>query len=197
VKTLLQAGAAVQRILEGHSWRFCFIGGIANFRWGTPRLTNDLDLTLLTGFGAEARYAESLLREFESRIPNAADFAAANRVLLLRTSDGFGLDVALGAMPFEERTIERSSLFEFVPAAVLRTCSAEDLIVHKGFAARPQDWVDIEGVILKQRGVLQWGQIRSELGELAALKGEPELMDELERVANRAAQVIGPFPRDR
>jgi hypothetical protein len=27
------------------------------------------------------------------------------------------------------------------------------------------------------------------------LKGEPELMDELERAGNRAAQVIGPFPR--
>jgi len=27
--------------------------------------------------------------------------------------------------------------------ARLRTCSAEDLIVHKAFAARPQDWVDI------------------------------------------------------
>jgi len=196
VKTLLQGGAVVQRVLEGHGWRFCFIGGVANFRWGTPRLTNDLDLTLLTGFGAEARYTELLLRQFESRIANAAEFAAANRVLLLRTPDGFGLDVALGAMPFEERTIDRSSSFEFGPAAVLRTCSAEDLIVHKAFAARPQDWVDIEGVILKQRGVLRWSQIRSELDELAALKGEPELMGELERVASRAEQVIGPFPRD-
>jgi hypothetical protein len=136
------------------------------------------------------------LREYESRIPDAAAFAAANRVLLLRTSDGFGLDIALGAMPFEERTIERSSSVELVPGAVLRTCSAEDLIVHKAFAARPQDWVDIEGVILKQRGVLKWGQIRSELGELAALKGEPELLDELERIADRAAQVIGPFSRN-
>ncbi len=196
MKTLLQAGAAVQRTLEGHAWRFCFIGGIANFRWGTPRLTNDLDLTLLTGFGAEGRYVEALLREFESRIPDAAGFAAANRVLLLRTRDGFGLDIALGAMPFEERTIERSSSFELVPGVLLRTCSAEDLIVHKAFAARPQDWADIEGVILKQRGVLKWTQIRSELGVLAALKEAPELMDLLEQIADRAAQVLGPFSRD-
>lgn len=197
MNTLLQAGASVQRTLEEHGWRFCFIGGIANFRWGTPRLTNDLDLTLLTGFGEELRYAEALLREFTSRIPDAAGFAAANRVLLLRTVDGFGLDVALGAMPFEERTVERSTSVELVPGAVLRTCSAEDLIVHKAFATRPQDWVDVEGIILKQRGLLHWGQIRSELGELAALKEEPQLMDELERIADRAAQVVGPFPRDR
>jgi hypothetical protein len=48
------------------------------------------------------------------------------------------MDIALGAMPFEERTIERSSLAELVPSAILRTCSAEDLIVHKAFAGRPQ-----------------------------------------------------------
>jgi hypothetical protein len=195
MKTLLLAGAAVQRVLEARHWRFCFIGGVANYRWGTPRLTNDLDLTLLTGFGAEEAYVAELLTEFESRVPDAADFAAANRVVLLRTPDGFGIDVALGAMPFEERTILRSSTFEFLPGARLRTCSAEDLIVHKAFAARPQDWVDIEGVILKQRGVLGWSQVRSELGELAALKEAPELLDELEQIADRAAQVIGPFDR--
>lgn len=197
MKTLLQAGARVQQELERHGWRFCFIGGVANFRWGTPRLTNDLDLTLLTGFGAEARYTEALLGEFESRIPDAAGFAARHRVLLLRTPDGFGVDVALGAMPFEARTIARSSNIELVPGAILRTCSAEDLIVHKAFAARPQDWVDVEGVILKQHGRLKWPQIWSELGELAALKAAPELVDELERIATRTELVIGPFPRDR
>ena len=61
MNTLFQAGARVQQLFEQHDWAFCFIGGIANFRWGTPRLTNDLDLTLLTGFGNEAAYAAALL----------------------------------------------------------------------------------------------------------------------------------------
>ena len=197
MRTLLQAGARVQQTFERHGWQFCFIGGVANFRWGTPRLTDDLDLTLLTGFGAEAEYAAALLADFESRIPDAADFAAQHRVLLLRTPDGFGVDVALGAMPFEADAIERSSNVELVPGAILRTCSAEDLIVHKAFAARPQDWVDVEGVILKQRGQLAWPQIWHALTDLAELKEAPELVDELERVARRAEQVIGPFTRDR
>ena len=81
MKSLLQAGALVQASFERHEWRFCFIGGVANFRWGTPRLTSDLDLTLLTGFGAEAAYTDILLAEYESRISDAAAFAAANRVL--------------------------------------------------------------------------------------------------------------------
>ena len=105
MKTLLQAGALVQQVFERRDWSFCFIGGVANFRWGTPRLTNDLDLTLLTGFGTEATYAAALLTEFESRISDATEFALQNRVLLLRTPDGFGIDVALGAMPFEASAI--------------------------------------------------------------------------------------------
>ena len=197
MNTLLQAGARVQQIFERHEWKFCFIGGVANFRWGTPRLTNDLDLTLLTGFGGEPAYTAALLAEFESRISDAAEFALRNRVLLLRTPDGFGLDVALGAMPFEASTIERSSNAELVREATLRTCSAEDLIVHKAFAARPQDWVDIEGVILKQRGVLQWPQIWTDLGVLAELKEAPELLTELDRIATRAESVVGPFPHAR
>lgn len=196
MKTLLRAGVGVQRTLESRDWRFCFIGGIANYRWGTPRLTNDLDLTLLTGFGSEAAYVAELLGEFESRITGAAEFASANRVLLLRTPDGFGIDIALGAMPFEERTIARSSNFEFLPGATLRTCSAEDLVVQKAFAARPQDWVDVEGVLLRQRGVLAWRQIWSELSELAELKEAPELPGQLERIADRVAEVIGPFERE-
>lgn len=194
MNTLLQAGARVQEIFEGHGWSFCFIGGVANFRWGTPRLTNDLDLTLLTGFGGEAAYVETLLAEFESRITDAAQFAAQNRVLLLRTPDGFGIDVALGAMSFEASAIDRSSNVELVPGAVIRTCSAEDLIVHKAFAARPQDWVDIEGVVLKQRGQLRWTQIWSDLAELAELKEAPELLTELDRIATRTESVIGRFP---
>ena len=197
MRTLLQAGAQVQQVFDRHGWKFCFIGGVANFRWGTPRLTNDLDLTLMTGFGQEAVYTEVLVAEFESRIPDAELFAAQHRVLLLRTPDGFGLDIALGAMPFEAHTIERASSVELVPGATLRTCSAEDLIVHKAFAARPQDWVDVEGVILKQRGRLAWSQIWSELRELSDLKEAPGLLDDLEQIAQRAEQVVGPFPHDR
>jgi hypothetical protein len=40
-------------------------------------------------------------------------------VLLLRTDDGYGLDIALGAMPFEQHAIERSSNVELVPGADL------------------------------------------------------------------------------
>lgn len=197
MRSLLQAGARVQAQVTARGLRFCFIGGIANFRWGTPRLTNDLDLTVLTGFGGEEPVIAALLEDLAPRIADAAEFARRHRVLLLRTADGIAVDVALGAMPFEEAAIERATEAELTPGAFLRTCSATDLVVHKAFAGRPQDWVDIEGVLVRQQGKLLWPQLWADLTELAVLKDAPELVEELERVARRAEAVIGPFPRPR
>ena len=60
------------------------------------------------------------------------------------------MDIALGGLPFEARVIARSSSFDVAPGVVLVTCSAEDLVVLKAFADRAQDWLDIEGVIVRQ-----------------------------------------------
>lgn len=77
--------------------------------------------------------------------------------------------------------MQRSSFFEYPPKLPLRTCSAEDLIVMKAFASRGQDWVDIEGILVRQTGKLDWRYIRNELGPLAELKEEPEILGQLER----------------
>lgn len=148
-------------------------------RWGEPRETVDVDLTLLTGFGGEEEFIEILLQEFEGRIPDAAQFARDRRVLLL--PKGVGLDVALAALPFEELMVQRSSLFEYRPNVVLRTCSVEDLIVLKAFAGRGQDWVDVERVIVRQTGRIDWAYVREHLRPLAELKGAPEILDQLEQ----------------
>jgi hypothetical protein len=41
------------------------------------------------------------------------------------------LDIALAALPYEERVMSRSSLFAFRSDYVITTCSAEDLVVLK------------------------------------------------------------------
>jgi hypothetical protein len=103
------------------------------------------------------------------------------RVLLLRSGKGVGLDVALGALPFEQLVVRRSSYFDFPPGIALRLCSAEDLVVLKAFAGRGQDWVDVERIIVRQTGKLDWSYIREHLRPLAELKEAPEILDQLER----------------
>lgn len=141
----------------------------------------DVDLTLVTGFGGEDPFVSALLTRFEPRIEAAAAFAHVNRVLLLRTRSGVGLDIALGGLPFEETAVVRSSLFTFPPDVSLRTCSAEDLIVLKAFADRPKDWIDVDGIIIRQSGRINWPYVRTQLAPLAELKEAPEIMDHLEQ----------------
>ena len=178
---LIRVAADLQTFCEARRWRFCFIGGLALQRWGEPRETVDVDVTLVTGFGGEEPFITALLDRYDGRIPDAAGFARANRVLLLRAASGVGIDVALGGLPFEERIVERASPFPFPGEVSLRTCSAEDLVVLKAFAARGRDWVDVEGIIVRQTGTLDWSYIDEHLAPLAALKEEPEILTELAR----------------
>ena len=178
---LIRVASDLQAFCETRHWRFCFIGGLALQRWGEPRETVDVDLTLVTGFGGEEPFILALLERFTGRVEDPVGFARANRVLLLRSTAGVGIDVALGGLPFEETLVSRATRFAFPGDVPLLTCSAEDLIVLKAFAARGQDWVDIEGIIVRQTGALDWAYVDQQLAPLVALKDEPEILIDLAR----------------
>ena len=181
MKDILASAAELQRFCQKRAWRFCFIGGIAVQRWGEPRFTHDADLTLLTGFGNEEGFIDALLSEFSARFEGERDGAVARRVLRLNSSSGMPLDIALGGLPFEERSIERASIWK-VPDQEERlvTCSAEDLIVHKSFAGRDLDWLDVRRVVARQSQKLNLEQIWSELRPLVELKEEPAILEKLQ-----------------
>jgi len=180
---IVETAFRIQTFLEARNWRFCFIGGVALQIWGEPRLTNDVDLTLLTGFGDEEIYVQTLIEEFAPRIENAREFALKNRVLLLKTEDGIGIDISLAALPFEEEVIERASFQNYLPDISLKICSPEDLIVLKAFADRTRDWADIETIVIKQKK-LEWNYIYAQLTPLIELKEAPEILRKLEKLKN-------------
>jgi hypothetical protein len=177
---LFEAADSVQRFCQEQGWRFCFIGGLALQRWGEPRLTRDIDIEVFTGFGGESGVIRVLLGRFESRIGDASEFALQRRVLLLKTKTGIGIDIALGALPFEESAVRRATFFSFTPEISLLTCSAEDLIVFKAFADRGQDWVDIENILVRQGRKLDWRYVLTQLKPLVDLKEAPQILDRLD-----------------
>lgn len=181
---LFAAATEIQQFCREREWRFCLIGGIAVQRWGEPRQTRDVDMTLLTGFGGEGPFIDKLLEAFEGRIPDTSAFAHQHRVALLRSSGGVGLDIALGALPFEERAVERASDWT-IGEVVLHTCSAEDLVVHKAFAGRAQDWVDIEMVIARQGERLDADLVLGEALPLLAVKDAAADQDRLLTLVRR------------
>lgn len=185
---VLDTALRLQEFCRGKGWRFCFIGGLAVQKWSEPRVTDDVDLTLFTGLGTEAPFIDALLALdwVEPRIPLAREFAQTRRVLLLQTRGGVGIDVALGAFPFEEEAVRRGRDMTLLPGRALRLCTAEDLIVFKTFAARSQDWRDVEMTIVRQGDdALDWNYIHAQLRPLLELKEAPELFDQLEALRGR------------
>lgn len=176
----------IQEACRRNGWPFCIIGGLAVQHWGEPRLTRDVDLTVLTGFGREEPVVDGLLALYEPRIEEARDFALRNRVLLLKSSGGLGIDVALGGLDFERSAVERARDIEVMEGRRLRLCSAEDLIVFKAFADRPIDWHDVQGIVVRQGAApLDWDYIFRHLTPLCEVKEQPEIVARLRDLAER------------
>jgi hypothetical protein len=179
---LFQTARKIQLFFEEQNWHFAFIGGLALLRWGQIRLTEDVDVTLITQFQNDEYYVDTILEQFCSRIDNGREFALQNRVLLLKSSNGVGIDISLGGLPFEQQLVVRSSLYEYEPQCLLRTCSAEDLIVCKAFAARDRDWADVGTILQRQKGKLDNTYILDNLRYLCEFKESPEIVTKIEEM---------------
>ena len=188
MKDVLTAALEVQAFFNEQRWEFCIIGGIALGRWGQPRTTGDVDVSLLTRFSNESAYVDQLLAQFHARRDDAREFALRHRVLLVQASNGVGLDIALAGLPFEERLVGRATEYDFGDGVWLRTASANDMVVLKSFAGRPQDWIDVEGIIIRQGSALDWTIILSELTPLCELKESPETVDQLIQLRDQLAE---------
>ena len=182
---LLVAAQEIQHFCRIRAWRFCFIGGIAVQHWGEARLTRDADVTVFTGIGDESSYVDELLGAFASRIDDARDFALANRVLFLRASNAIPLDITLGALPFEDKAVSAARDEEIVADVRLRLASPGALVVFKVFANRPQDWLDVEGIIVKSGGLIDWKDVRADLRALLVLKGDTSALARLDQLVSQ------------
>jgi len=178
----LVAALELQSVLGETGRPYCIIGGVALQRWGEPRFTEDADATVVTRFEFDEEVIQILYSRFSARIDGGPEFSRHSRVVLVRASNGVGLDVALGAFDFEVRCAQRAFEWKLAEGQKLRICTAEDLIVHKAFAGRDQDWADIRGVLLRQANTLNVPQIFQELGPLLALKEDDSAITKLKQL---------------
>ena len=179
---ILKAALEVQTFFDTQRWKFCFIGGLTVLRWGEARTTQDVDVSLMTSFGQESSFIETILEKLPPRFPDAGAFGLETRTLLVNASNDIEVDISLAAFPFEERVIQRSSYFDFASGCRLLTCSAEDLVIYKVFAGRTRDWLDVEGILKRHDDTLDWNYIDTNLPELCELKGVPENVDRLKEM---------------
>lgn len=149
--------------------------------WGEPRFTQDIDLTVSAPLDDVSVFIQQILDHFTARIENAVDFARHNRIVLVKASNGYPIDIALGLPGYEDEVMQRAIEYEIASGKFIRLCSAEDLIIHKAVAGRAQDIRDIEGIVYRQGNVLDEKYIREWLIEFANITGKPEVVDFFEK----------------
>lgn len=177
-----QAAWEVHLFLRGRGLDYAIIGGVAVQVWGDPRLTRDVDLTAAVPLDQPSQvFIQQVLERFPARLEDALDFARRNRVILVTASNGCPVDISMGLPGYEDEVMRRSVEVELEPGKAVRFCSAEDLIVHKAIAGRPQDVRDIEGIIYRQRDRLDADYIRSWLKIFAELLEDQQVTDRFER----------------
>jgi hypothetical protein len=77
--------------------------------------------------------------------------------------------------------MERAVEVELEPGKAVLFCSAEDLIIHKAIAGRPQDVRDVEGIVYRQGASLDAHYIRHWLRAFADLLENPRILTRFER----------------
>jgi hypothetical protein len=182
----LLAAAHACEVLRCLGYHGCLIGGLALQRWGQPRFTQDVDLTVLAPFGSESAIVDRVLGKLSPRSADARSFAIERRVLLCVAPNGVSVDISLAALPFEEEVLSRATRWREVDGVWLETCSAEDLIVYKLVAARPQDVADVHGIVRRQGAKLDSGRIRHWGRQFAELKEDPDLLRPFEDAVHEA-----------
>ncbi len=163
------------------------MGGIAVQYWGEPRFTRDVDITIVVEPGNEKAVVEELLHAFPARLENALEFALKHRVILLTVPSLCDVDISLGFPGYESEAAQRAVDYDIGEGRFIRLCSAEDLIIHKLVAQRPQDIADVEGVLIRQKGRLDFRYIRFWIGEFAEALEMPNLHDLFEQLCRRAS----------
>ncbi len=156
---------------------YAIIGGMALQHWGKPRFTQDIDIALLVTLGEEEALLEKILAVFS---PRAIAFTLKNRVCLVKSKEGYPIDISLGIPGYEEEVMKRAVSCKLGGDQVVKICFAEDLIIHKIIAGRPQDLNDIETVIMRQGKKLDVAYIRKWLKEFSVLLESKDLIGRFE-----------------
>lgn len=185
-----EALRAVAEALSGLPVPGMLIGGMAAIARGVPRLTRDVDATVAIGEMDVRALANALARHgLVPRIDDALEFATARQVLLLRhEASGIDIDVTLAWLPFELEAISAAERID-LGGVSLPIARAEDLIIYKAVAFRPQDQQDIERLLTLHGQKVDLDRIRRTIDQFAQAIGEPERLAAFDRIVKTA---VGP-----
>jgi len=168
--------------LESRGLPHVIVGGVAAALQGSARATADVDAVVLAGdTDLKELLADAARHGFVPRRPDAAEFAVRSRVLLLEhQGDGIGLDLALGALAFEQEMVAQA-VRRRVQEVEVPLARPEDLIVMKTLAFRAVDVTDIVA-LLDAHPRLDLEHVRQCVQAMAEALEAPEIAERLEKL---------------
>jgi len=187
---LLDAVVEITKFLDREGISYFIIGGMALQHWGEPRLTRDIDITVLVSSKDLSSFVDAVLTQFRPRISDARDFALKHRVLLVETESGVPIDISLGIPGYEEEAYKRAVEVTLANGGNVRMIGPEDLIIHKCVAGRPRDLEDVEGILIRQRLRLDLDLIREWLTQFRSVVYSHDPLSLFEKALNRARRAL-------
>ena len=165
--------------------RFALVSGIVASLRGRLRATEDVDFVLLTDVEGALELANSLgATPFQPLFPEFEKVVRSAYILALEHQPtGVPIDLAIGASGFEQQIVNRAQLITIANTKV-HVATAEDLILMKILAGRPQDDQDIAGMIAVQGSSIDWAYCESVAQQLAEVM-EMDLVVKIQRLQKR------------
>jgi len=124
------------------------LGGQAVLKYGIPRLTQDIDITL--GIGVEKFFKmRKIIKSlnFSILVPDPEKFVKETMVLPVKDRDtGIRIDFIFSFSLYEKQAISRGVAVNINNVEV-KFASLEDLIIHKIIAGRPRDIEDVKSIL--------------------------------------------------
>jgi len=142
----------IAEVFENENIPYMVIGGQAVIFHGEFRTTKDIDLTL----GVDISELERLKTCFQKiglkiLVNDPEDFVRHSWVLPLKDiNSGLRVDIPFSFSPYGRQAIENAISYK-LENVIVKYCRAQDLIIHKIFAGREIDLIDVRKVLIKIR----------------------------------------------
>jgi hypothetical protein len=127
------------------------IGGVASSLLGQPRLTADIDATvMIDDKDVDQFLIQASAEGLSPRRTRSAEFMRQSAMLLLQhDASGVPIDLNQGRLPFEQLAAGKAKTKRHGGISIPMP-TPEDLIVMKAVAHRPKDLEDIRGIVASQ-----------------------------------------------
>ena len=142
----------ILKTLDRHAVKFVIIGGIAGRLWGSPTVTNDLDICHgrdagnMKALTAALRDLDVKLRGADRDLPFIADartLKAGDAFTFATSAGNFDiLGTPAGSSGYE--ALARTATKMDVGGVTVLVAAIEDLILMKRAAGRPKDLIEVE-----------------------------------------------------